>query len=201
MSLNNDVSEVVRHATHTPWVAENLWLLYRHDVDTYRHSCRVGIRSVELGILDGVEKQTYALLAVCGLLHDIGKTSVPSKYLNKNGPLTPDEQEVMDRHPLRGFMLLKSDHRVPPEVLRSVVSHHTWQRRRYPDNVPALAGISREIAQIVALADSYDALTSERAYKKALPHEKAIDILRAQYTGEPRLLERAERLEPLVKMH
>lgn len=199
MSITRVVREAIKHAAHLPWVSENMWLLRRHHTDTYRHSYRVGVRSAQLGMMYGIEKKYHYLVVACGLLHDIGKTGVPSTYLDKNGTLTAEEQEIMKRHPVHGFMLLKSDHRVPKEVLRSVVSHHTWQHCKYPEHVPALGGISRDIAQIVALADCYDALTSERAYKRALSHNTAMDILRTQYTGDPRLIDLAERLEPLVK--
>lgn len=197
MSISNDVRKVVRYAAHEPCVAENLVWLRKHHVDTYRHSYRVGVRSVQLGMMYGVEERTYHLLAASGLLHDIGKTSAPTAYLNKNGTLTEDEQQVMDGHPLHGFMLLRTDERVPREVLRAIVSHHKWQQRSYPKNVPAPPGSGADIAQIVALADSYDGLTVDRAYRRAEQHERAIEMLCCQFTGDPKLIELAAQLKPL----
>lgn len=198
MSISSDVREMVRRAAHEPWVAENLFFLRRHDVDTYRHSHRVGVRSVQLGRMYSVEERTYPLLAASGLLHDIGKISIPVAYLRKNGTLTTDEQRIMDGHPLRGFMLLRTDERIPAEVLRAIVSHHKWQQRAYPETVPP-PGSGTDIAQIVALADSYDGLTVDRAYRKAEPHDTAIETLRSQFTGDPRLIEVAAELRPLFR--
>ena len=138
------------------------------------------------------EIRLYATLA---LLHDVGKRAIPPEILNKPGSLTKEEYEVMKTHTTQGCDLLE---RVPelreceafPAICDVCRHHHErWDGKGYPDG---LAGDEISIwAQVVAVADVYDALTSERVYKAAYSREKAVDMI---YNGEcgtfnPKLLE------------
>ena len=112
------------------------------------------------------------------LLHDVGKIGVPERILMKPGPLTADEWEVMRRHPQTGARVVR------PLGLGQMVGdvvlyhHERWDGRGYPDK---LAGedIPR-LARIVAIADTFDAMTSDRPYRKGLPAEAAFDEVRKQ---------------------
>lgn len=101
------------------------------------------------------------------LLHDVGKIAVPDSILNKPEPLTYEEFQVMQTHPAKGYeMVLRT--RVPVEVAAVVKHHHErWDGQGYPDSLRA-----DEIpmaARVLAVADAFDAMTSDRAYRAALP--------------------------------
>ncbi len=107
-----------------------------------------------------------------GLMHDIGKIGIRYDKLNKPGKLTPEEVAMFRSHPAKGKRILE-----PIPFMRDIVPgcwchHEAWDGSGYPrglmgDNIPLLG-------RIVAIADAYDAMTSDRAYRKALPHEVAV---------------------------
>lgn len=122
------------------------------------------------------------LMAQCAPLHDIGKVAIPDEILLKPGPLTPEEYEVMKKHPAYGRETLITedtglgDREFMDTAVNVVYRHHEkWDGSGYPEG---LAGNEIPIeARIMAIADAYDAITSKRVYKDAYPHEKALKIL------------------------
>lgn len=120
-------------------------------------------------------------IVTASILHDVGKISIPDAILNKPGRLTDDEFEIMKKHTLKGCELLQS---IPNSMDEDIYNysydicrhhHERWDGKGYPDG---LEGDQISIwAQVVAVADVYDALTSERVYKKAFSHEKAIEMI------------------------
>lgn len=136
-----------------------------------------------------------SLISKASALHDIGKISVPDEILNKPGRLTDEEFAIMKRHSIEGALMLDELVMYKDEPLVKVAyqicrwHHERYDGRGYPDG---LKGEDIPIsAQIVALADVYDALTSERVYKKAFSHEKAIDMITHNECGvfNPLLME------------
>lgn len=122
-----------------------------------------------------------AMIGTASALHDIGKISIPTSILNKPGKLTDEEYEVMKTHSAVGADMLKNLAYFQDEPLVKAAEdicrwhHERWDGRGYPDG---LRGDEIPIsAQIVALADVYDALTSERCYKKAFSHQKAVEMI------------------------
>jgi HD-GYP domain-containing protein (c-di-GMP phosphodiesterase class II) len=110
------------------------------------------------------------------LLHDIGKLAVPTEILNKPGKLTPEEWDIMKTHPLAGVELLRSD-LISPLIKAVVRSHHErWDGGGYPDGKAELE--INELARIAAVADVYDAVTSERVYAAARPAHVGVRIIR-----------------------
>ena len=125
------------------------------------------------------EQQDHIPLA--SALHDIGKIGIDEKILNKPGRLTPEEFEVIKTHSMLGAkMLYELDDFAEQPLLQTAYEiarwhHERWDGRGYPDG---LKGDEIPIsAQLVSLADVYDALTSERCYKKAFSHEKAVQMI------------------------
>ena len=120
-------------------------------------------------------------IPLASALHDIGKIGIDEKILNKPGKLTPEEYEVVKTHSMLGAEMLHQleDFNEQP-LLQTAYEitrwhHERWDGRGYPDG---LKGDEIPIsAQLVALADVYDALTSDRCYKKAYPHEKAVQMI------------------------
>jgi putative two-component system response regulator len=150
---------------------------YRDDV-TGRHAERVGLLASALGAGLGLPPREVDLLRRTAPLHDIGKIAVPDSILLKPGPLTDAEFEVMKSHTTVGAQILGgSQHRIL-EVARAIaLNHHErWDAQGYPNGIGG-DEIPLE-ARIVAVADSFDALTHVRPYKPALPPEEAIAEMR-----------------------
>lgn len=121
------------------------------------------------------------MIPLASALHDIGKIGIDEKILNKPGRLTPEEFEVMKTHSMLGAKMLHDlDNFAEQPLLQTAYEiarwhHERWDGRGYPDG---LKGDEIPIsAQLVSLADVYDALTSERCYKKAFSHEKAVQMI------------------------
>lgn len=145
------------------------------------------------------------LISTASALHDIGKISIPSEILNKPGRFTPEEFEIMKSHTVEGANMLaalpaRSNEalvRIGYEICRH--HHERYDGRGYPDG---LKGDEIPIAaQVVSLADVYDALTSERCYKKAFSPETAVDMILRGECGafNPLLLECLNVLAPRIK--
>lgn len=129
----------------------------------------------------GLTEKDCTLIANVSALHDIGKISIPDEVLNKPGKLTDEEFKIMKSHSAVGSQMLADlpFHRDEPlvKLAYSITRwhHERWDGRGYPDG---LSGDDIPIAaQVVSLADVYDALTAERCYKKAFSHETAIEMI------------------------
>ena len=134
-------------------------------------------------------------IPLASALHDIGKIAVDDKILNKPGRLTPEEFEAMKLHTVYGAKMLEELQPYYDEPLLKTATdiahwhHERWDGRGYPDG---LVGDAIPLsAQIVSLADVYDALTSERCYKKAYSHDKAVEMILNGECGvfNPKLVE------------
>ncbi|MGC7870748.1 PAS domain S-box protein [Desulfosporosinus sp. SYSU MS00001] len=154
-----------------------------------QHSHRVSALCERIGkALDLPEGQIEELKTV-GLLHDIGKIAVEETILNKPGKLTDDEWEEIKKHPEIGYRILSTVNDMS-EMAGYVLSHHErWDGKGYPKG---LRGIAIPLqSRIIAIADTYDAMTSERSYRKALPETIALRELKinAGIQFDPQLVE------------
>ena len=150
-----------------------------HDTYTFAHSVNVAILAAMLGLLLHYTRADLGLLTLGALLHDLGKIRVPGDILNKNSRLDEDEFAVIRRHPAEGARRIKEmEHLLPnPSVLAQVAAQHHEHidGKGYPAN---LTGDKiHRYAKIVAIADVYDALTSERPYKKAYTPSVTYNIM------------------------
>lgn len=146
-----------------------------------------------------------AMISLASALHDIGKISIDEKILNKPGKLTDEEFEIMKTHAAVGGDMLKNiSHRSEEELVKVAYEicrwhHERYNGRGYPDG---LKGEEIPIsAQVVALADVYDALTSERVYKPPFSHEKAVHMIMNGECGvfNPLLLECLQEIKDYLK--
>jgi putative two-component system response regulator len=145
------------------------------DKYTGLHCERLASYSIALGQALGLARGDLQALYRGGYLHDIGKISIPDSILFKRGLLTEDEWRVMRMHTIRGEEICRPMKSLAP-VLPIIRSHHErWDGSGYPD------GLSGEeiplTARILQVADIYDALTTARPYKPAIPHAQAIEIM------------------------
>jgi HD-GYP domain-containing protein (c-di-GMP phosphodiesterase class II) len=146
------------------------------DPSTEGHTRRVATLAVAIGERLGLTEGRLRQLALGGLLHDVGKLSVPNAILNKPGKLTDEEFAEIRRHPGAGRDLLTELGGFPPLVLDLVQSHHErLDGGGYPHGVPA--GDLDLAVRILTVADVYDALTADRVYRAAWPTERALALL------------------------
>jgi putative nucleotidyltransferase with HDIG domain len=146
------------------------------DHETAGHSFRVALYAVALAKAMGMRGEVLKALEWGALLHDVGKMVVPDEILRKSGPLTEDEWLIMKQHPGWGFEMLAEVRFLQPAAIDVVYSHHErWDGQGYPRG---LAGEQIPlVARIFAVVDAYDALTSDRPYRRACGHQQALTEL------------------------
>lgn len=142
------------------------------DKYTHGHSMRVTLYSLALAKALKLPDDLLEEIETAGLLHDIGKIAIPDKILLKPGKLSPEEYEVIKTHPELGEKLVNGIEKLKL-ISNWLKSHHErYDGKGYPEG---LVGEQIPISsRIIAIADTYDAMTSDRAYRNALPHEVAI---------------------------
>lgn len=146
------------------------------DAYTCGHSERVALYTRRLAQHLGYDEEAIERIYLTGLLHDVGKIGISDATLNKAGKLTDEEFAEIKEHPDHGWSIL-CELRQLAYVLPGVLHHHErFDGAGYPDG---LSGTNIPLdARIMAVADAYDAMTSNRAYREGMPHEKAVAILR-----------------------
>ena len=145
------------------------------DVYSEEHSKRVSDICRQIGRRLGMTKQDLNLLTMISNLHDIGKIAIEDKILNKPAKLNAEEWEIMKRHPETGYRILSS---LPEygEIALDILSHHErYDGKGYPRGIKGEDIPIR--ARIIAVADAYDAMTSDRPYRNKMTHEEAVTEL------------------------
>ena len=170
-------NEIVREITSNKNVSVNMIDLKVFDDYTYYHSVNVSVISVILGYAMGLGKNDLYKLGLGTLLHDIGKVFVPKEILNKPSHLTPEEYAQVKTHSIKGSDYLKELWDIPAESNMTVLTHHEkYDGTGYPNQL--VREKIPEFGRIAAVADVYDALTSDRPYRIGLlPSEGAEYIM------------------------
>lgn len=169
------------------------------DPYTHGHSMRVTLYSIILAKELNMPQSILETIETAGLLHDVGKIGVPEAILCKPGKLTDEEFGQMKSHPNNSGKLVSNIKKLE-QVIPGIKHHHErWDGRGYPDK---LAGEDiPQIARIIAIADTYDAMTSTRSYRKALEHEVAIEEIEkcagAQF--DPELAKKFVQIQDIIK--
>jgi putative nucleotidyltransferase with HDIG domain len=170
--------------------------LETRDRDTHGHSERVVTFSLRLGLELGLDKEQLRALEFGALLHDIGKIGIPDAILRKPAKLTGEEWEQMRQHPVHGQAILRGI-KFLEGAARVVGQHHEkWNGSGYPEG---LRGDEIDLnARVFAVADAFDAITSNRVYRAGKPYESAIAELET-YAGlqfDPRVVSAFRRIPP-----
>ncbi|MDK2886651.1 MAG: hypothetical protein PWP54_1214 [Thermosipho sp. (in: thermotogales)] len=149
--------------------------LEAYDIYTRGHSERVALYATQIAEKMGLDKEIIRKIYWASLVHDIGKLNIPHEILNKPSKLTKEEYEIIKQHPIKGYQILKELEGLS-NIAEIVKYHHErWDGKGYPEGLKG-EEIPLEV-KIIAVADSYDAMTTERPYRKALTKEEAIKEL------------------------
>lgn len=159
------VSQDIDALINANGVISHLATAQRKDDYTFHHSINVAIICGVLGKWLGLKDSELKDLILAGLLHDMGKTQIPLEVLNKPGQLTDSEMAVMRLHTTQGYSLVQKIGAVPKAVARGALEHHErCDGSGYPYGLKS--GEIHLYAKIIAVADTYDAMTSDRVYQK-----------------------------------
>lgn len=150
------------------------------DEYTYAHSLNVALLCSLLASWLGMDELQRRLVTYCGLLHDIGKSKIPPEILNKPNSLTQKEFEEIKKHPVAGYKILEKNIAISKDIALGVLMHHERE-----DGSGYPLGIQSDkihyFAKIVAVADIYDAMTSNKVYKKRQPPFDVLEMFESEY--------------------
>jgi diguanylate cyclase (GGDEF)-like protein len=169
-------------------------LIEAHDPSTGHHTVKVGDLLADLTRTLGLSASEAQMIALAGRLHDIGKISIPDSILHKPGKLTEEEWTIMRTHSAIGAEVVSSVPALRPLASLIRAHHERWDGQGYPDK---LAGEAIPLgARLIAVVDSYTAMTADRPYQKARSHDEAMAELRrcAGTQFDPKLVEALEHM-------
>ncbi|MCR5557726.1 MAG: HD-GYP domain-containing protein, partial [Butyrivibrio sp.] len=131
---------------------------------------RVAEYAKEIARRAGFDPEMQQRIYITGLLHDVGKIGVPDAIINKAGKLDDNEYEIIKMHPEKGSKILRNIREMPELTIGARWHHERYDGKGYPEGLKGDA--IPEEARIIAVADSYDAMSSNRSYRRGLPQEK-----------------------------
>jgi HD-GYP domain-containing protein (c-di-GMP phosphodiesterase class II) len=147
-------------------------LLDLKDISTGVHSTRLAEWALRVAREMNIPDRRSYQVEVAALLHDIGKVGVPDAILKKNGPLTAEERAIINRHPEYSWSILRLFPGLEEASLYALHHHESVDGTGYP------AGLKGQdiplVSRIISVIDAYDAMVSNRCYRKGLPHEEAV---------------------------
>jgi HD-GYP domain-containing protein (c-di-GMP phosphodiesterase class II) len=154
----------------------NIMDVKEFDLYTYQHSVNVCVLSCVIGLVYNFSRKEMFNLALAAILHDVGKIRIDKAILNKPGKLTAEEFELVKRHSLDGYNILKQRGAFPGEVLAAILQHHErYDGSGYMDG--RRGGEIQLFAQIIAVVDVYDAITSKRPYHEPILPSEAYEYI------------------------
>lgn len=175
--INGVVDNMVSVTMEDHTTLLGLAMIKDYDNYTFSHSVNVGILALALGAYLGLDRAALHEINTAGLLHDIGKTKVDKDILNSPGKLSDDQYKEMKRHAEEGAEIVRQMKEIPPRVAEVVLGHHIrHDRTGYPEWARDMSFGS--YTEIVAVADTYDAITTLRTYNIPTLPKEAMEIMR-----------------------
>ena len=170
------VKKIVEQLFNNKELMVNMVDIKVFDDYTYYHSVNVAVLCIILGMALGMTEDDLLNLGYAAIFHDIGKVFIDKDLLNKPGALTDDEYDQVKSHSLLGYEYLKKGNKVPIESYIGVLDHHErYGGGGYPNGLKE--DLISYFGRIIAIADAYDALTSDRPYRKALLPSEAMEYV------------------------
>jgi len=167
------VDQMAEIIMQEPLALLGLAMIRDYDNYTFTHSINVGVLAMSLGAALGLDGKSLRDLGIAGQLHDIGKTMVPKTILNKPGKLSSTEFDEMKRHPELGSKIIREMEGLSPHLSSIVLGHHLhYNRSGYPEWANKLP--FDQLSDIIAVADTYDAMTTLRVYQHPINPKKAL---------------------------
>jgi putative nucleotidyltransferase with HDIG domain len=188
LAVENIVNELIKSLEENKGALYTVTELMGTDMYTYKHSINVAILSILVARSMGYSDVVVKHIAMGGLLHDIGKVKIVPELVNKKGELTIEEFEEMKKHPEYGFEMVKDD-RVLAGIAKSIIRYHHEKRdgsgyvsHLEKEDIPEYVGI-------VTVCDMYDAMTTDRSYRKRMPIYTALETLMCEaiYKIDPQI--------------
>lgn len=172
------VDELVDYILELGDVNKSLYDVKTHDNYTFLHSIDTGIMAAFLGMSLNMKKESLKELTIGGILHDLGKIKIPHSIINKDGPLTDEEFGEMKKHPIYGRKLLEKNLSIPSAAIIGIEQHHEKVNGRgYPYGLQDHQ-ISK-FGKIICICDVYDAVSSDRSYRKKFSPNEAYELILA----------------------
>lgn len=176
--ISETTQKLINSLSSNKDILVNIADIKMYDDYTYHHSLSVAIMSIAIGLELGFNNFMLNELGTAGLMHDIGKVSIPVEIITKPGKLTDEEFEIVRVHPVYAAQHLRERHIVSDNIYKGIIQHHEKiDGTGYPYHLK-----DKEIhpyARILAVADVYDALTSNRPYRTPNPPNEAIEYIMA----------------------
>jgi HD-GYP domain-containing protein (c-di-GMP phosphodiesterase class II) len=174
--VRETVEDIVDQVLSNPNVVYSMADIKAFDDYTYGHSVDVCVLSILCGAHMGMNRYELVDLGSGAMLHDVGKLFTPKEILAKPEPLNADEMEVIHRHPWDGFQVLRKHMPLIPAHV-AFQHHERYDGSGYPRGL--LDADTLDLAKVVAVADSYEAMTSDRPYREAMmPHQALAELTR-----------------------
>ncbi len=175
-ATNQITGELMRAISDNEAIAVDISTLKISDEYTFKHSVDVATMAMIVARQHGLNDKEVYEIGIAGLLHDLGKSKIPNEVLNKPGRLDDEEFAIMKQHSVYGYEILKEKEGYSPAVLLGVLQHHEKMNGMgYP------MGVTSEkmhlFARILSVVDIYDALVTERSYKKAFSQRDAVEMI------------------------
>jgi HD-GYP domain-containing protein (c-di-GMP phosphodiesterase class II) len=176
------ITDLLDFMENAPDSIGNLISLTGHDFYTYNHSFDVSIYSLGLGQALGFDKKTLEELGQSSLFHDIGKRNVPLEILCKKGPLNDEEWQKMRQHPTYGLNILNQHENISDAIKAACYEHHeSWSGGGYPQDISGHE--IHPFGRLVALTDTYDAMTTQRSYNTPMKPSEALNMMKDKLSG------------------
>lgn len=170
------VGEIVDELLQNKGMMVNMIDLRCFDNYTYAHSVNVAVLSIIIGITLGLKKETLIKLGIGAIMHDIGKIFINKNILNKPGKLTDEEFQEIKKHSELGYKYVKDQLNLPAMSNQAIVDHHEkYDGSGYPNG--KLKDKISLFGRIIAVSDVYDALSSERPYRKAMNPSESMEYI------------------------
>ena len=181
--IKEDIIPTIVQAAEIPHIFHLFKELQMKNEYTYRHNICVGVIATYIGKWLGLPEKDLSKLTLAATLHDIGKTMIPGSILNKPGKLTELEYEEMKRHTIYGYRLIKKTPGLHPSIALTALQHHEREDGQgYPLGIN---GHNIHIfSKIVAIADIFHAMSSNRVYHDAIPFYKIISQMQENIFGK-----------------